>query len=209
MTVMRLALIDTDCRRRGQLCFALSKMAVSATPFESVSEISSNWGSEDAILIHDEPDAVVDAMVSMRDRGLWMPLIAYSRRPTPPQVVRAVQDGASDFLALPFTFQDLKQAIARSENDERGGVSRKRREYHARGLVEQLSRRETQVLSCIASGMPNREIGRSLSISPRTVEIHRSNLMKRMGLQHTAEAIRVAIEAGLNDRDPIRRMFPQ
>ena len=49
----------------------------------------------------------------------------------------------------------------------------------------------------VAAGMSNRTIGEKLEISPRTVEIHRANMLTKMGANHTSEAIRIAIEAAV------------
>jgi len=71
------------------------------------------------------------------------------------------------------------------------------REARARRSVDKLSRREREVLAGIAGGLSNRRIGEQLSISPRTVEIHRANMLTKMGANHTSDAIRIAIEAAL------------
>ena len=62
-----------------------------------------------------------------------------------------------------------------------------------------LTKREREVLAGVAGGLSNRMIGEKLSISPRTVEIHRANMLTKMGANHTSEAIRIAIEAALVD----------
>ena len=67
----------------------------------------------------------------------------------------------------------------------------------ARARVERLTRREREVLGGVASGLSNRLIGEKLSISPRTVEIHRANMLNKLGANHTSDAIRIAIEAAL------------
>ncbi len=71
------------------------------------------------------------------------------------------------------------------------------REAIARSRIERLTRREREVLAGVADGLSNRLIGEKLSISPRTVEIHRANMLNKMGANHTSEAIRIAIEASL------------
>ena len=71
------------------------------------------------------------------------------------------------------------------------------REARARSRVQKLTRREREVLTGVAAGLSNRLIGEKLSISPRTVEIHRANMLNKMGANHTSEAIRIAIEASL------------
>ena len=71
------------------------------------------------------------------------------------------------------------------------------REARARSRVQKLTRRELEVLAGVAVGLSNRLIGEKLAISPRTVEIHRANMLNKMGAQHTSEAIRIAIEASV------------
>ena len=63
--------------------------------------------------------------------------------------------------------------------------------------MQKLTRREREVLEGVADGLSNRLIGEKLRISPRTVEIHRANMLNKMGASHTSEAIRIAIEASL------------
>ena len=67
----------------------------------------------------------------------------------------------------------------------------------ARSRVQRLTKREREVLAGVADGLSNRLIGERLAISPRTVEIHRANMLNKMGANHTSEAIRIAIEASL------------
>ena len=65
------------------------------------------------------------------------------------------------------------------------------------GAVAQLTARERQVLIGVAQGHTNREMAAQLGISPRTVESHRENLMKKLGVRTVAGLTRLALEAGL------------
>jgi DNA-binding NarL/FixJ family response regulator len=84
-----------------------------------------------------------------------------------------------------------------AEDRARSVAGSKLREAVARSRVERLTRREREVLAGVAGGLSNRLIGEKLNISPRTVEIHRANMLNKMGANHTSEAIRIAIEASL------------
>lgn len=203
-----LALIDSEVRRRARVAYALSIMNVHVEPFEDIVEFFSGRGGADAVLLHDEPDAVSKVLKFMGERDVWLPVIVFAEAPVPAQIVRAIQEGASDYLAWPFNHFDLRQALVRTEEHSPRSISNKRREFYARGLIAQLTRREKQVLECMANGLTNREIGQTLDISQRTVEIHRANLLRRMSVQHSSEAIRIAIEAGIEGLHPIQRSAP-
>ena len=65
--------------------------------------------------------------------------------------------------------------------------------------VEGLSARELEVLMGLVQGASNKAIGRTLGISPRTVEIHRANLKRKLGAVSTADLVRIGIYAGIDD----------
>jgi DNA-binding CsgD family transcriptional regulator len=67
----------------------------------------------------------------------------------------------------------------------------------ARGRIASLSTREREVLHWLAEGSSNKNIARELDISPRTVEIHRANMMAKLGAKHAAEAVRLRIESDM------------
>jgi FixJ family two-component response regulator len=124
-------------------------------------------------------------------------MVAFSDAPATQRIVRAVLDGAIDYIEWPCATEDLLGIIAAAETSGAVIGSLKLREARARSRLQRLTKREREVLSGVADGLSNRRIGEQLAISPRTVEIHRANMLTKMGAQHTSEAIRVAIEASL------------
>jgi len=78
------------------------------------------------------------------------------------------------------------------------GLLQQRQESAAQsGLLKELSEREVEVLAALAEGLTNKEIGERLFISPRTVDTHRTNLMKKLDTHNVAGLVRIAIKAGL------------
>jgi len=78
------------------------------------------------------------------------------------------------------------------------GMLRQRQETAASASVlKDLSEREMEVLAALAEGLTNKEIGERLFISPRTVDTHRTNLMKKLDTHNIAGLVRIAIKAGL------------
>ena len=70
-----------------------------------------------------------------------------------------------------------------------------RQAVEARSKLSLLTQRETEVLDLLVAGSSNKQIARDLEISPRTVEIHRANMMAKLGANHAADAVRLRLEA--------------
>lgn len=155
------------------------------------------WPREGLILACDEHDQLRELLTHMAQAGRWLPLVAYAPQPSTPRVVQAVLAGALDYLDWPLGESEVRQAIAVAEASEGLKGNARLREAMARSRVQKLTRREREVLAGVADGLSNRLIGERLDISPRTVEIHRANMLTKMGASHTSEAIRIAIEASL------------
>ena len=148
-------------------------------------------------MIHDEAGSISDLIERMAADNEWYPIIAFCEEPAPRQIVEAVLDGAIDYISWPISARELNDALARAIDKSEAAGNMKLREVMARSRLERLTRREREVLDGVASGLSNRLIGEKLAISPRTVEIHRANMLNKLGANHTSEAIRIAIEAAL------------
>jgi two-component system, LuxR family, response regulator FixJ len=192
-----LILVDGDLRRRAMISHCLSSSGIHVEPFEHDGELISRWPRAGLVLVHDSGGGIVALARHMSESGNWLPMIAYAEQPSPEMIVAAVLDGAINYIGWPFGAEQLEAALAAAEARAAKLGSAKLREALARSRVERLTRREREVLSGVANGLSNRLIGQRLSISPRTVEIHRSNMLNKMGAHHTSEAIRIAIEAAL------------
>ncbi|MDP3897656.1 MAG: response regulator FixJ [Mesorhizobium sp.] len=122
-----------------------------------------------------------------------MPSIVITGHADVPMAVEAMKAGALDFIEKPFEDDVLIDAIKRA--------AERLRERHQEGQdaaaiqarLDQLSERERQVLSGVVAGLPNKTIAYDLDISPRTVEVHRSNLMAKMQARSLPELVRMAL----------------
>jgi FixJ family two-component response regulator len=122
-------------------------------------------------------------------------VVGFSETPNPRSVVKAVHHGAIDYLAWPFAENEIIDTLGDAAVLAETIGERKNREYMAKKRVDRLSKREREVLQSVANGMSSHKIAEQLEISPRTVEIHRSNMLNKMGANNTSEAIRFAVEA--------------
>ncbi len=129
--------------------------------------------------------------------GIWLPLIAFDAQPRPGRIVDAIKAGALDYLSLPLDPERFARCLARIEKEAELFGQARRRMIEARDRISSLSTREREVLDWLAEGSSNKVIARELDISPRTVEIHRANMMSKLGARHAAEAVRLKLEAKL------------
>lgn len=192
-----LYLVDADFRRRAAISHSLAGTNIHAEPFEDLDELARRWPRDGLILVYDEGVMVRRTIDLMTEVGEWLPVVAYSERPDTHRVVQAILTGAIDYLDWPFAAPEVRQAVAVAEESRGTQGSARLREAMARSRIQKLTKREREVLAGVADGLSNRLIGERLAISPRTVEIHRANMLNKMGANHTSEAIRIAIEGSL------------
>ena len=130
---------------------------------------------------------VLDALVS---QGVDHPVIMLTGHGTVELCRRALKSGATEFLEKPVDDDVLLEALQNAvrqhvRSRERHQASRQARERYA-----QLSEREREVLGLIMEGLTNKDIGRALGLSPRTVETHRANLFAKLQVDSLAHLIR-------------------
>lgn len=190
-------LVDPDSRRRAAITHRLSAERYRVDPFENIDELGDPWPSDGVILIYNEGRPIGALLERMTATGRWLPVIAFSEAPDAHRVVEAVLDGALDYLVWPFDREALDAALDWAGNCDNAIGNARLREARARSRLQRLTTREHEVLSGVTDGLSNRQIAQRLGISPRTVEIHRANMLNKIGARHTSEAIRVAIEAAL------------
>ncbi|MBU0893543.1 MAG: LuxR C-terminal-related transcriptional regulator, partial [Gammaproteobacteria bacterium] len=103
---------------------------------------------------------------------------------------RAFKAGAAEFLEKPVDDEVLIEALQNAVRQHVRSRERHQGDQQARERFAQLSAREREVLGLIVEGLTNKEIGRALELSPRTVETHRANLFAKLGAESLAQLIR-------------------
>lgn len=109
--------------------------------------------------------------------------------------IAMMKAGALDFLEKPVDKKVLIDAVDRALERLAGSMRHAAAITHARESIEALTRREREVLHCLAQGMSNKAIADDLMISARTVEIHRANMMSKLNVQSLPQALRIAFVA--------------
>lgn len=108
--------------------------------------------------------------------------------------VAAMKAGASDIITKPINTEHLVRVVfeALRQDVHLGAVNGGRRPIEVRGF-SQLTPREREVLQLISNGQSNKEAGRELGISPRTIEVHRARVMEKLGAKNTADLMRIVL----------------
>jgi FixJ family two-component response regulator len=125
----------------------------------------------------------------LRQRSINLPVVFLTGYGTIPMAVNAMRDGAIDFLTKPVDSKVLLKRVADALSRSREASAQSSEVRVLASRLAQLTEREHQIAKLIARGDSSKQIGQLLNISHRTVEVHRSHLMKKLG---TASALEVA-----------------
>jgi two-component system response regulator FixJ len=133
----------------------------------------------------------------LAERGVTMPVVIMTGHGDISIAVRAMRAGAVDFLEKPFEKAGLLHAIEMAFERLETRVGAAARTAEAEVIIGALTQRERDVLEGLAQGLPNKTIAYDLGVSTRTVEVHRANLMGKLGVRSLSDALRIAFAAGL------------
>ena len=131
--------------------------------------------------------SVLDTLAA---QGVDQPVIMLTGHGTVEMCRRAFKAGAAEFLEKPVDDERLIEALQQAVRQHVKSRQRQQADRAARERYAQLSEREREVLGLIIEGLTNKEIGRALALSPRTVETHRANLFGKLGAESLAQLIR-------------------
>ena len=139
----------------------------------------------------------MDLIVQMNARGIRLPVIVVTGHADVPLAVRAMREGAVDLLEKPFHAEDLLAAIRRALAAAPPPSATESEREDVRSRLGTLSGRELEVLDQLVRGHPNKVIAYEMGISPRTVEVHRANVMKKTQAANLSELIRLFLNVDL------------
>ena len=182
---------DDDDAIRRSVSFALKTSGFRVRVYESGSELLKHAPEiEPGCILLDIRMPGMDGLEvqeALQAKGVTLPVIIMTGHGDVSLAVRAMKAGAVDFIEKPFQkavlLGAIEQAMGRLNHSE------------AAIKLKLLTPRERDVLDGLAKGLPNKSIAYDLGISPRTVEIHRANLMSKLGVHSLSEALRIAFAA--------------
>lgn len=196
--------VDDEEPVRKSLAFLLAMAGFTVRMHESATSfLAAAPGIGKACLVTDlrMPDINgVELLQKLNAIGASVPAVVITGHGDVPMAVAAMKAGASDFIEKPFEDEVLINAIKRAVSrldtiteivDDVSAI---------RSRLDHLSDRERQVLSAVVAGLPNKTIAYDLNISPRTVEVHRANIMSKMQASSLPELVRMAIAMELDEK---------
>ena len=148
--------------------------------------------------VHIPGKSGLDILKELHGEDYPAPIFIISGQGDIAMAVTAIKNGALDFIEKPFKGNELvarlKEAIEAYARRRAESTSSKVGTFHFPGR-EPLTRREREVLEQFTGGASNKEAGRALGISPRTIEDHRANIMKKLGARNAADLVRIVMTA--------------
>jgi two-component system response regulator FixJ len=191
--------VDDDDAIRRSVSFALKTSGFQVRLYESGSELMKAAASlaTGCILLDIRMPGMdgLEAQAALRAKGVTLPVIIMTGHGDVNLAVRAMKAGAVDFIEKPFQKAVLLNAIEQGFARLNHSNTNREQADEAAAKLQLLTRREREVLEGLAKGLPNKSIAYDLNISPRTVEIHRANVMSKLAVKSLSEALRIAFAA--------------
>ena len=167
---------------------------------ESVGWQAVGWADAQSFLAALQPGAVgclvldvrmptmsgLELQQALAARGSRLPIVFITGHGDVSMAVQAMKDGALDFIEKPFKDQVLLDAIARAVRRSLADAARDGQQGPARQRYEQLTLREREIALRVARGQPSKVIARELAISDKTVQVHRTHILEKMGVHSAA-----------------------
>jgi len=193
--------VDDDPSVREGLLDLIGSVGMKAKSFASAQEF----------LLHKRPDAPACLVLDVRLPGLsgldLQRQLSQSGQPIPvifvtghgdiPMSVRAMKDGAVEFLTKPFRDQDLLDAIHQALKTDRAAREQRAKAADVRSRYDSLTPREREVMQLVIAGKLNKQIASDLGTSEVTVKMHRGQVMHKMKAESVVELLRMAEAMGL------------
>jgi RNA polymerase sigma factor (sigma-70 family) len=136
----------------------------------------------------------LDLYEQLQARASTLPVIFITGHGDVPMAVSALKKGAADFIEKPFNDQDMLRLIESCIKQDRAAAAKRAQNASLAQRLDSLTQREREVLDLVVAGKLNKQIADELGISIKTVEVHRSRVMQKMGANSVAELVQFALK---------------
>lgn len=142
----------------------------------------------------------LDLQRELTRSGVEIPIIFMTGHGDIPMSVRAMKEGAVEFLTKPYRKADLLDAIRAAIERDRAARNQRLEAGALRQRYEQLTPREREVMALVVAGLLNKQIAGELATAERTVKFHRAHIMEKMEAESLAELVRMAGQLGISSK---------
>jgi two-component system response regulator FixJ len=192
-------LIDDDDGVRQSLAFLLASAGMAVRVYESASAFIEALGTlQPGCIVSDVRMPGIDGLQlqqRLQALGVRLPMIIITGHADVSLAVEAMKAGAVDFIEKPFGDDAMLSAIRIALDDYDHTGRRETAAVQIQTKLQSLSPREREVFEGLLAGSPNKTIAFDLSLSPRTVEVHRANVMAKMGASSLSGLVRMSLVA--------------
>lgn len=194
-------IVDDDPAVRDSLTLMIEQADISVQSFESAKAFLSAYESDFfGCIIIDVKMPEMDGLQlqdELIQRNIVLPVIFLTGHGDIPMSVRAIKTGAVDFLTKPVTREKLLTCVRSAFTEAEKRFDEATRNQNALACLEKLTQREREVMTLAVQGRANKEIAACLGISHRTVEIHKSNIMRKTDSVNLLDLVRITRECDL------------
>ncbi|MEO1968135.1 MAG: LuxR C-terminal-related transcriptional regulator [Sphingomonadaceae bacterium] len=190
-------MVDADVRRRATISFFLADVVAHVEPCETIEDLRNLDLDQIHFVFVIDSGNLIERVTRLAAEVGTFQIIGYVEDLCHHRVVDAMRSGTVDYLKWPFTHDEIVKRIISAKGYRSLLTGLHSRQIRAMRRISKLSPRELEVLDLVSDGLSSKEIARSLDLSPRTVDIHRANMLIKLSARNTTEAVRIALESRL------------
>lgn len=189
--------IDDDPAIRESLRWLIESVGLNVKVFATAPEFLESYvpGPPSCLVLDIRMPGMsgLDLQAELAAREIRVPVIIITGHAEVPVAVRAMKAGAFDFIEKPFSDQLLLDRIARAIEFDTQARRGRSAQADVASRLAQLTPRERQVMELVIAGKANKVIASELGLSPKTVEVHRAHVMKKMQADSLADLVRLGM----------------
>ncbi len=198
-------IVDDIEANRDLLLSLLKKNSIATEAFETADRFLDEMTSDrPGCILLDIRMPGMDGLTALRElqsRECPLPVIMVTAHGDVPVAIEAMKSGAFDFVEKPINTRQVLASVEQAIGISQRNILDRQDLLKAREGLESLSQRERDVLNLIAGGLMNKQIAFELNISQRTVEVHRSRVMEKMGAITVADLVRSSLLVGIGKEE--------